>query len=394
MAYVNMKTAVVYVTEEVGFEGVAVEPTAGDQAVEISDAFDLQVSKELIERTTLSGSIAQRLPRTGMKSATASVSVEARASSTAGSAPDAGLLFESALGGTRAMSATTTTLATTNLTTIPVLLGTGIKAGDIVMLKDLGSGFSGYHVSPVTASAANGTNDDTITLLAPCAAAPATGTVIEKFTTYFGADSGHPSLTITEFLEDALKRQAVGCKVNSLSLEGFEPGGTASFNFSLSGLDGGETVQVSGLTEAFGDALPPLVLDACVFKDGVPMEASAFTFSVENTLPVIPSLCSPSGKAGQRVTGRAVSGSFTVYADTTNVNIFEAFEDGTQFSLYASLYNPGASLGIKKEVIGVYIPVCIVTAAPMANAEGLMVYNVEFRAGPDATGSDIYLGFI
>jgi len=392
MAFLSMKTAVVYVSKEAIEEGVAATPSA-DEAIAVSDGFDMNATKELIERNTLSGSIARRLPRTGMKSATVTFPVEARASLTAGAAPEATLLFESALGGVRSQS-NTTVVSGYNAATVSIgTSASNFAVGDVVMLKDTNAGLSGYHISAVSAVAMNGTNEDTLTLVAPAAVTNGSATTIEKFTTFYGTDSGHPSLTITEFLDDAYKRQATGCKVASLSMEGFDPGQVASFSFGLNGWDMTESVAVSGLTETFSDALPPLILDACVYKDGVRLEVSSFTFSVENTLPVIPSTCSATGKIGQRVTERATSGSFTVYADSASAAIFENFEDGTQFNLFASMYNPTSSYGVKKEAIGIYLPVCIITEAPMANAEGLMVYNVSFRCGPDTTGSDIYIGF-
>jgi hypothetical protein len=392
--FVSLKSAVLYVTEETT-EGVAVDPTLGGQAVAVnSDGLEMTGEKELIERNIIRGGIGRVLPRTGMKSMTGSIAVEARASATAGAEPEAALLFESAFGGVRSLSSTITIGAAQEDS---VTIGTNaasFAAGDIVMIKDTNSGSTGYHITPITAVNLNGTNADSLTLLVPAENAPSNGSVIEKFTTFFGTDDGHPSLTVTEFLEDAYKRQGVGVKVNSLTLDGFEPGQTANFSFGLQGWDLTEDVAVSGVAETYSDALPPLVLDACVYKDGVKLEVSSFSFSLENTIGVVPSTCSLTGKIGQRTSERAVSGSFTVFADKTSSGIFDAFSAGTQFSVFASMYNPGSSAGVKKEAIGVYMPKCIITAAPMADADGLMVYNVEFQAGMPDSGSDIYLGFI
>ena len=392
--FMSMKSAVVFVTEETT-EGVAVSPTNGGQAVGInSDGFEMTGSKELIDRNIIRGGIGRVIPRTGMKSMSGSMTVEARANSVAGAAPEAALLFESAFGGTRQMTSAITT--GTNTTTV-LEIGTNAASfavGDIVMVKDTNAGVTGYHISPITAVAMNGSNTDTITMLVAAANAPSNGSVIEKFTTFYGADDGHPSLTVTEFLEDAYSRQAKGVKVSSLALEGFTPGQTANFNFGLTGWDINEEIGASGLTESFSDALPPLVLDACVYKDGVKLEVSAFGFSLENTVAMIPSTCSVDGKLAQRISERAVSGSFTVYADKTSSAMFDAFAAGTEFSVFASMHNPGASAGVKKEAIGVFFPKCIITSSPMADADGLMVYNVEFQVGLPTSGSECFLGFI
>jgi hypothetical protein len=393
MAIVAMKTAVVYVTEETT-PGTAATHSAGDAVGVIADGIEMTGEKELIERQLLRNSISKTLPRTGMRSMSGSISVEAASGSVAGAAPDAALLFESCLGGTRALTSSPTTITTTNLTVIPVSFATGIAAGDIVMIKDTNCGTTGYHISPVSASSLNGTNDDSITLVVPCDTAPTSGSAIEKFTTFFGENSGHPSLTVSQFLEDALKREAVGVQVNSLSMDGFETGQVASFSFGLQGWNMDETLAASGLTATYGDALPPLVLDACVYKDGVALPVTSFSFNVANTVGKVMSTCAPNGVIGQRTTERAVSGSLVAYADSASVALWNAFEEGTVFSLSAAMYNPTATAGVKSNVVAVYLPQCIITAIPMANADGVAQYNVEFQCGPDAAGSEIYLGFI
>jgi len=394
MAYLAMNTATVYVTEETT-AGVAVDPTLGSQAVSVTEGgIELNGEKELVERTNMTSSLVRALPRTGIKRASGSVTVEAKANSTEGLAPEATLLLESAFGGVRSLSSSVTTLTTTNLTTIPVSLSTGIAAGDIVMIKDTNAGANGYHVSPVTASAVNGTNDDTVTLLVPCTTAPSAGSSVSKFTTFYNANDGHPSLTITEFIGDAVKCQAAGMKVNSLSMEGFEAGQTATFSFGLVGMDYDQSLAASGLTASYNSALPPLALDACIYKDGAALEVTGFSFSLEHEVAEIQSTCAPNGIVGTRHTRTNVSGSFTAHAKSDSVALFSAFANGTEFSLFGSFGNPGASAGQKKEVIGFYFPKCIITAAPFADADGIVTYSVEFQCGPDAAGSAMYLGFI
>jgi hypothetical protein len=389
MADISKNTATVYVTREVT-EALAVEPTNGSQAVSVtSDGFEMNGEKALVERNNMTSSISKALPRVGIKTSSVTLTVEAKANSVAGVTPEAGLLFEACLGATRSNTNSITTITTTNLTTIPVSAITGLAVGDVVMFKDS----NGYHITPLTAVAANGTNDDTVTCLIPFAVAPASNTAIEKSTSFYGANSGHPSLTVTTYLEDALKMQSAGCRVASLSLDGFETGGIASFNFGLNGTGYDESVAASGLTASFSGATPPLVLEACVYKDGTAIPVTALSWSVENTLAQKLSTCAANGILGQKITQRVVSGSFTPYMDTTSVALFDDFDANTQFSICGFLSNPGASAGQKKEVIGFYLPVCIITAAPHSDADGLMQYNLEFSTGPDAAGSQIYITF-
>lgn len=397
MAYVAMKTAVVYVTEEVT-EGVAVNPVAGNEAVSIlSDGFELNGEKELVERNNLTSSLVKALPRVGIKTATGTIGVECKASSTAGGKPEADLLFEAAMGGVRQLTATQTINATsTNTTVINVPDATKFAVGDIVMIKSTNVGSDGYHISPISVVTEGGTNQDTITLTVPTSSNFAqSGDVIEKFTTFYCANSGHPSLTITAYMEDAIKMQASGVRVNSLSLDSFETGQIASFSFGLSGQNYSETLAASGLTASYDGATPPLILSACVYRDGVEIPVQSVAMSLENTLANVQSTCSSNGIIAQRVTEQAITGSITPYMDSSSVALFSAFDTNTQFSLFFRCQNPGTT-GVKKEAIAFYLPNCICTALPKQDADGLMQYSLEFSAGPSATGSGspLYISFI
>jgi hypothetical protein len=489
MAYVAMKTAVVYVTEEVT-EGTPVAPSAGNQAVSIlSDGFELQGEKELVERNNLTSSLVKALPRVGIKTATGTIGVECKASATAGAEPEAGLLFHAALGGKDTQSATITTGTGNATNSIKVDESAGITSGNIVMLKDTNIG---YHITPITAVTAGtkatltvtgsvgaftltaryagvagnviafemvtggtagaevvtvlGTDisvqiesgvstaaqikaridasvaamallmpvtigsagamesfvedtldngvDQVATMLVPSALAPVDGAVVEKFTQYYSANTGHPSLTVTAFMEDAIKMQASGCRVNSLSLDSFETGQIASFSFGITGQNYTETLAASGLTASYDGATPPLILEACVYRNGVEIPVQNVALSVENTLAPVQSTCSPNGIIAQRVTEQTISGSITPYMDSTSVALFSAFDANTEFSLFFRCQNP--ITGGKKEAVAFYLPTCICTALPKQDADGLMQYSLEFSAGPSATGvgSPLYISFI
>lgn len=399
MAYVSKKSTVLYVTQEVT-EGVAVNPSAGNQAVSIlADGFELNPEKELVERNNLTASIAKALPRTGIKSASGSVGVELKASSVAGTAPEADLLFLAALGAVRSLTSTVTINAvSTNTTVINVPDATKFAIGDTVMIKSTNVGpDGGYHLSPITTVTEGGTNQDTITLLVPTSTNFAqSNDVIEKFTTFYGANDGHPSLTLTSLMEGTYETQASGCRVSSLSIDTFETGQIASFAFGLTGQNYQETPGSSGPAAVFDGGTPPLILGACLFKDGVQLPVNSVAVSLENTLSPVQNMCSENGIIAQRITDRAITGSLVPYMDSTSSALFDSFDENTLFSLFFYAKVPGASTGIKKECVAVYLPNCICTALPKQDADGLMQYSLEFSAGPSASGvgSDIYISFI
>ena len=136
MADISLNTTVLYVTEEVT-EGTVVAPTNGNQAVGVtSDGFAIDPSFAVVERNNMTSSIERPTGRLGIKTSTASLTVEVKANTTAGGAPEYDLLLESALGATRSSTNSPTTITTTNVTTIPVSAITGLNKGDLAMSKD------------------------------------------------------------------------------------------------------------------------------------------------------------------------------------------------------------------------------------------------------------------
>jgi hypothetical protein len=386
MAFISKKSAVIYVTQEVT-EGTAVNPTLGVQAVGVlADGFELNGEKELVERNVLRTGIGKQVPLTGIKSATVSLGVEASASKVEGDAPEFDLLIKGALGGKRQV--TTEVTSTTGHSVDKVYLSAGdlskFNVGDIVLVKETAHS----HISPVKAVGV-----DHIELLVASDLAFTDGVVISKSTNYFCSNTGHPSLTVTSFLEDAIKMQASGCKVASMAIEGFEVGQLPSFNFSLQGGDYVESVQASGLSATFSSATPPIILGACVFMDGQKIHVNSASVSVDNTVGKITSTCLPNGVISQLITERAVSGSFVTYLDSTNVNYYEKFNKNQNFSLFFYMANPNAIAGEMKNAIGVYIPSAIITSQPKADQDGVMTIQVDFQVGSD-DGKDIVIGFM
>src|SRR5690606_6869709 len=159
--------------------------------------------KEVLERNIHTASIGRTSPRTGQFQASGTIPAEMRASVNEGEAPEIDKLIESALGSKRQITASVTTRIdgedanTADELLIEDLDITRFNVGDIVMVKEPGA----YHVSPITEV------DDTpgsakIKLLVPKPVGVfSEGVVIAKSTIYTVADSGHPSLSVTKYLE-------------------------------------------------------------------------------------------------------------------------------------------------------------------------------------------------
>lgn len=233
-----------------------------------------------------------------------------------------------------------------------------------------------------------------ITLLVPMASAPADAVKIAPATVYYGANSGHSNLTVTAWMESAIKIQASGCKVASMSLDNFATGQLPSFNFSLNGMNYVESVASSSVVAAFDSATPPLVLSACVYMDGAAITVQDVGLSVDNTLGRITSTCEANGVKGQLVGERAISGSFTAYMSTTDVSIYSKFNANTEFSLFLRAQNPSGVSGETQNHIGIYLPKCIIVGQPKADSDGVMTIQVSFQAGFDDNNEDIFMAFV
>ena len=377
-------------------EGVYKAPTAGTSFVQtLSDGTEMSPSKELLDRQIFNGSIGSPTPRTGIQSVSGALPVEMRAGEVEGEAPEYDALMRSALGSRRQSTSEVTT--ETGHTTTVINIGdadiASFNVGDSVLIKEAGA----FHVSPIiavdpTPAAAN------ITLLVPAAAPPSDNVVIAKFTTYTVANSGHPSLSISKYLEDAVLESSTGSRVTELSMENFTTGQLANWNFGFEGLAYNRTLTPPPFQPDYQDALPPIILQACVFVDGVSVEVNEFSFTVSNELGFKTATCSPNGRTSSRPTVRTVTGTLNPYKEDDDVSIYDKFACNTEFSIFAyalvpTSCVPGQAATEYSEVVAIYIPSAIVTELGETDQDNLLQDAISFQAGQgsDSSENEIYI---
>lgn len=377
-------------------EGTAVPPAATTDFVQVlQDGAELSPSKELLSRNVFTGSIGDTSPRTGMFEVSGSLPVEARANSTAGSAPEADKLIKSAFGAVRSAATTTTTKSSGNTATVLQIEDADISkfaVGDIVMVKQSGA----YHVSPVTARS-TGAGTATITLLVAHPSGDHTDSVVvEKFTTYHVADTGHPSLTISKYVEDAVLEQAVGCRVNSMALENFTTGQIPTLNFGFQGLNFSRSLTAIPYTPSYNSGLPPIVLDARLYMDGTSIAVNEMSFTLENGLGFQTSIAASNGKISGRATSRTITGSFNPYKESDSIANYTKFLNNTAFSLFAYAKVPTSTAGEFNQVVAVYMPNCLITELSESDQDGLLQDSITFQATRGAAGTtdEIYMTFV
>ena len=390
----SVKRNTTYAVEIEVTEGTYVAPTADTSYVQtLADGAELTRSKELLERNIFIGSIGKLTPRTGTKSSSGSLPVEMRASETEGEAPEYDALMRSAMGSRRQKTTDTTTKTghTTSQIEIEDADIADFAVGDIVLIKEAGA----YHVSPITA-VATGAGVANITLLVPADSAPADNVVIAKFTTYTVADSGHPSLSVSKYVEGSVLEASIGSRVSSLALENFTTGQLASWNFGFEGLSYDGSVTASPFTPNYQDSLPPIILNACLFQDAVSIDVNDFSFSLENTLGFVTSTCSPNGRVSGRAVERSVTGSFNPYKQDDDVDQFTKFDQNSEYSLFAFAYNPTTTVGEYEQVVAVYMPKCVTTEMAESDQDEVLQDDISFSAarGSDGASNEIYIAVI
>lgn len=395
---IAVKDNTVYAVEVESTEGTYVAPQAATSYVQtLSDGAEMVPAKELLERNIFDGSIGKATPRTGMHSVSGAMPVEMRAHSTEGAAPEYDALMRSAMGSRRQVTTTTASdtdaspsVHTTSRIYFADADASKYNVGDIVTVKVAGD----YHTSPVTA-VSNVAGDVYIDLLVAADSAFSDGDVVAAVTTYTVADSGHPTLSISKYIEAAVLEQATGCRVTSMSLESFSTGQLASWNFGFEGLDFDRSVTAQPHTPSYDSALPPIILSACVYQDGAQIQINEFSMSVENSVGFATSTCSSNGRISSRVTERSISGSFNPYKQDNSIADFTKFKNNTEFSLFGYAYIPSSTAGEYSQVVSFYMPKCIITELGEADQDGLLQEEVSFISarGGDAATDELYVSF-
>jgi hypothetical protein len=388
----NLKVAVMVEASE----GTYLAPSSADAFISpLSDGFEINPAKELLERNNLNSSIGKSTARGGMKSVTASISVEAKANGVAGAEPEYSPLLKAALGTSRQNTTVVTTKASGNTATVLQIQDADISkfnVGDIILVKQTGA----YHLSPVI-SKTTGTGTATITMLVAHPSGDCSDSVtIEKFTTYFTANSGHPTLSLSKYVENARLEQAAGCRVSSMSLNNFSTGQLADLSFSLEGLNFDHSLTPPAYTPSYDLALPPIVLSAYVYQDGSALAINELSLNVENSLAYKTSTASPNGKISSRITERVVTGSINPYKQDDSIANFTKFKNDTEFSVFGYMAVPNGTAGEFKDVVAFYMPKCMISEYSEGDQDGLLQENLSFSAsrGADGSNEELYIGII
>lgn len=197
-------------------EGTPVPPGASTDYVAIQDDFKMTPSFDVLTNAELKSSIGKSQPILGAEHPSASFSHYLRSSGVAGQAPNYGKLLES-LCGAVAVAATersTTTGSTVTVIKVPSGQGADFQRGQALLLKD---GVNGYRIRALESVS----GDDMTPMFAlPTGMAPASGVALGKAVLYKPANSGHPTLTVWQYIGNSGATQMMaGGRVTSGSFD-------------------------------------------------------------------------------------------------------------------------------------------------------------------------------
>lgn len=379
-------------------EGTYVAPSGDGSYVQVlKDGAEMTRSQEQLSRDVFTGSVGKTQSRLGTKSVSGSMPVELRSGETEGENPEADALYTSAMGAKKTRTVVTTkTGNTATVLQIEDVDISGFSKYDIIMVKEAGS-FELSWVSAVdtTGGAAN------ISMGQPLTFVPSDNVDIAAVTQYSTANSGHPSLSISKYIEDAKLEQATGCKVTSMSVDNFTTGQIASVNFGFEGLAFDSSLTANPFTPNYDTTLPPIMLRACLSQSGTNVDVNNFSVSLENTLGFVTATCSENGRISSRVTERSITGSFNPYKNDDSLTQFNNFKCNDPYTLFVYAFNPILDgncdfTGEFSNVTAMLLTNCITTELGESDADGLLVEDVTFEAtrGPAGTDEEMKIAFM
>ena len=337
MALSNRRSVMAIMKEST--EGTPVFPSAATDYIAIQDGFSMEPGIQTLENKELRSSLGKAKPILGIEQPKASFDHYIRHSGVEGTAPNYSNLLEAAFG-TKTVAGTaynTTTGSTTSVMHMATGTGVNFQRGQAMLIKD---GTNGYSIRPVLSVAT-----DNVTLGFNVSSAPATGISTGKAVMFSPADSGHPSLTISNYRANGGALEVVsGGRVTDFSID-FTAGDLIAGKFSVEGVAyyfDPVTITSSTRYLDFTDnaATRAAVVTAKTYKD--PLD---FASAVETSMNSLGS-----------------SNTFTVsYSSTTG--LYTVTSTGTTLSL---LFNTGT------------------------NAANAMATKLGFSAASDRTGALTY----
>lgn len=211
-------------------EGTPVLPAAGTDFIALQDGFSLEPNFQVLSNAEIASSIGKKKPVLGLEEPKASFKHYLRHSGVEGQAPGFRKLLKAAFGSETVVGTEDVTVSSSTATDVKVGSGKGadFQRGQSMLVKD---GANGYSIRPVLSVAG-----DDITPGFALPAAPGSGIGLGKPAMYSVLQTGHPSLTVTEYRANAGAIEVIsGVRVTEFSFDA-QAGEMIDASYSLDGI--------------------------------------------------------------------------------------------------------------------------------------------------------------
>lgn len=375
-----IKDKILFAATEETVSGISEAVSASD-FIETTDAgATMNGPRDKKDINPMSGNRLKKRSRKTIQNGDGAVTSYLRAGQNSGDAPETGLLLESFGFSAESQGSVVSSTGSNTTTVINVASGAELayKVGQVILIKD---SVNGDHVSPISALA-----DGEITILIPASTAFDDSATIAKSINYRLDDKTDKSFTARKYFGGEVIQEIPYCKVSNIEFANIITGEVPTSAYTFSGINFLEYLETLATTPAFDTTEPAFALEACLYKNNVKVEANEVSFSFEQTLAKKKTLCATNGIKSQKGTGLYnVSGSLTVYKNDQEIE-FSISDD--KYSVFISLFVPGAYEGAKENVISIYIPVCKTDERDTnGDIEGEVTSAISFSSEPNESES-------
>jgi len=229
MTSISTRSSVLAIKKETT-ENTPVFPTSATDYIALQPDFSMDSVFENLTNDELKASIGKSAPIIGAEAPTASVSAYLRASGTVATAPNYGLLLEASLGAVTTASTEYDTVSSSTTSVIKVNTGEGatFQRGEALLIKD---GTNGYRIRCI-----DSISSDDLTIGFQVPSAPASGVNLGKAVLYYPANTGHPTITLTNYVGNGgVVQMMSGARVTSASFD-IAAGQIIKGSYNLEGL--------------------------------------------------------------------------------------------------------------------------------------------------------------
>ena len=372
------KEKILFAAVEESTPGTIESITANDFIGLTEDGATMNSPREKAVTNPLSGDRLRQESRKLTQNGDGQVTTYLRAGENAGDEPEIDLFLRS-FGFSKEQVATKTTTTTGHSgTTLNITAGdeAKYKVGQHILIDD-------RHVTQIAALASG-----VITLEVAPSTDFADSVEIEKLCAYRCDDGSDVFFTAYKLFNQTVQQHIPYCKPKAIEFTDINTNAVPKCSVSFDGIDFVEQDLGSslGLTPNFIDTEKPFGLGACLYKDGVAVDASEFNIKFEQGVAKKKVLCNENGNASTRATGKIqITGGFTTYKKDDEAGDLPS--DST-YSLSIALYVPSTTEGDKEHLVCFHIPrIKIDEVNSNSDVDGLVISEHTFMAEPTSDSS-------